>query len=93
MIDILLQDIRIDFGFKQILKSVSFEIKQGDKIGIVDGNGAGKTTLFNIITRTQPPDSGAVTVRKGVAIGYLEQTPEKSEVDTGKPSKRLSRIR
>jgi ATPase subunit of ABC transporter with duplicated ATPase domains len=81
MVDISLQDIRIDFGFKQVLKGVSFEIKQGDKIGIVGGNGSGNTTLFKIITGTQQPDGGNITLRKGVTLGYLEQTPEKNGED------------
>lgn len=42
------------------LKEISFEIKQGDRVGIIGRNGAGKSTLLKILSRITPPTSGRI---------------------------------
>ena len=49
------------------LKAVSFEVKQGDRIGIIGRNGAGKSTLLKILSRITAPTSGQVRLRGRVA--------------------------
>ncbi len=49
------------------LKDVSFEINQGDRVGIIGRNGAGKTTLLKILSRITEPTSGKVSITGRVA--------------------------
>jgi ATP-binding cassette subfamily F protein 3 len=61
------------FGDSLILDSITCVINAGDRIGLIGPNGAGKTTLLRIITGSDRPDSGAVTISGDSRIGYLKQ--------------------
>ena len=56
-----------------VLSGVSFQMEKGDKAAIVGINGAGKTTLLRIITGEMEPDTGTVSLQRGLEIGYLAQ--------------------
>jgi len=49
------------------LKDLSFEVKQGDRIGIIGRNGAGKTTLLKLLSRITEPTTGRITIKGRVA--------------------------
>jgi lipopolysaccharide transport system ATP-binding protein len=53
------------------LKDVSFEIKQGDRVGIIGRNGAGKSTLLKLISRITEPTTGKISI-KGRVSSLLE---------------------
>lgn len=49
------------------LKDVSFDIRQGDRVGIIGRNGAGKSTLLKILSRITEPTSGSIRIKGRVA--------------------------
>ncbi len=49
------------------LKDVSFEVKQGDRVGIIGRNGAGKSTLLKILSRITEPTTGRISIKGRVA--------------------------
>lgn len=53
------------------LKDVSFEVKQGDVVGIIGRNGAGKSTLLKILSRVTGPTAGNIKI-KGRVVSLLE---------------------
>lgn len=73
MVVISAQNLSLSFGEETIFSSLSFDVKNDEKIGLVGVNGAGKTSLFKIITGEYTPDSGAVFISKDVKVGYMEQ--------------------
>jgi ATP-binding cassette subfamily F protein 3 len=60
------------FGAKEVLKSVTLQINEGDRVGLVGRNGAGKTTLLKILQGEIKPDTGELTIR-AKKVCYLSQ--------------------
>lgn len=63
------------YGERSLFEGLNLGINQGQRIGLIARNGTGKSTLLDILAGKHPPDSGQVTSRKGLRIGYLEQQP------------------
>jgi ATP-binding cassette, subfamily F, member 3 len=62
------------FGIETILKSVTFNLNPGDRMGLIGPNGSGKTTLLRILIGEETPDSGHVQrTPANVRVGYLSQ--------------------
>ncbi len=61
------------FGDTQILKPFDLRILRGDRVGFVGPNGAGKTTLLNMLTGQLAPDTGHVTLGKGLEMAVFDQ--------------------
>jgi ATP-binding cassette, subfamily F, member 3 len=68
-----LRNVSLSFPDKKVLEDVSFTVYPEDRISLVGENGAGKTGIFRILKGTQTPDTGEVSLLRGVRIGYLEQ--------------------
>ncbi|KPU27144.1 ABC transporter ATP-binding protein [Caloranaerobacter sp. TR13] len=75
MIELSLNDVEKYYGANKILKKISFEVKTGERVGVVGSNGAGKTTIFKIIAGIGNYENGIISIRKGATIGYLDQIP------------------
>jgi ABC-type branched-subunit amino acid transport system ATPase component len=63
-----LREVGHAFGGFTVLRSVSFDVPQGQIVGLIGPNGSGKTTLFNIVTGYIAPLRGRVLYR-GAALG------------------------
>lgn len=74
-----LQNIKKDFGIKEVLRDASFSIEPNDKVGLIGVNGSGKSTLLKMIAGIEPTDGGQRLVKSGVRIIYLPQQPEIDE--------------
>lgn len=61
------------FGVRQVFSNVSFEIKQGERLGLVGPNGAGKSTLMKCILGLEELDEGSIVKHDSATIGYLQQ--------------------
>ena len=72
----------LGYGAKKILTDISYEIPEGDFLGLVGPNGAGKTTMLRNILGSLAPLSGTVTVRPGLRFGYV---PQRESVDSVYP--------
>ena len=66
-------DISHEFPTKEVFSSVTVGINEGDRIGIVGRNGDGKSTLMKILTKQIVPDSGRITWRSDIRVGFLTQ--------------------
>lgn len=59
-----------------ILDGISFEVYEGEHVGILGKNGAGKTTLFRLISGELEPDEGDIVMPAGKRAGILTQIPK-----------------
>lgn len=73
MIVLSCKDIHKSYGIDIILKNVTFNINEGEHIGLVGPNGAGKSTILKIINKQIETDSGDIFIDKSKKIGYLSQ--------------------
>lgn len=71
------KQVNKSFGNRDILKEISFDIRNCEKIGLVGWNGAGKTTMMKLLMGSVQPDSGSITRYPAeIKIGYLPQSTD-----------------
>uniref|UniRef100_A0A7R9YWU0 ABC transporter domain-containing protein n=1 Tax=Chlamydomonas euryale TaxID=1486919 RepID=A0A7R9YWU0_9CHLO len=77
-----MENVSMAFKNQQVLKDISWEVKKGERVGLVGVNGAGKTTQLQIIMGKLAPDGGnVVKAKKNMKIAYLAQ---EFDVDLGR---------
>ena len=69
------ENISKSFGERVLFEGLNFGLNQGDKVALIANNGTGKTSMLKIISGKDTSETGKITVRKGIRIGYLEQEP------------------
>ncbi|MRN52021.1 ribosomal protection-like ABC-F family protein [Paenibacillus monticola] len=76
------QNVQKYHGAQLVLNDITFDIRQGEKIGLIGRNGCGKTTLFHLLNGEERPDQGQISLRRGSVIGLLSQIQEVSGQET-----------
>src|SRR5271165_7210519 len=76
MILISAQGLGRQYASDPIFLDLAFEIRAGERIGLVGPNGAGKTTLMKLLGGIETPEYGHVYVRPGIRVSLLVQQPE-----------------
>ncbi len=67
------KDLTVEVGGRVTLGGASFQVRPGDKVGLVGRNGAGKTSLLKVLAGDAPPAGGRSTIRG--RLGFLTQDP------------------
>src|SRR3984957_13527749 len=80
LIMIAASGIELRAGARLLLADASFQVAEGDRIGLVGRNGAGKTTLAKVLSGAGQPAAG--TIRRTGTVGYLPQDPRTGDLDT-----------
>ena len=63
------------YGANKLFENISFQIKTGERIGLIGQNGSGKTTLMKILMGLEEYQGGEISLRRDTKIGYLNQIP------------------
>ncbi|MEO0651809.1 MAG: ABC-F family ATP-binding cassette domain-containing protein, partial [Planctomycetota bacterium] len=73
---LIAENLKRLYGGQEVLQGASLRVEPGEKLGIVGRNGGGKSTLLRLITRTEEPDGGSLSIARGATVGYVPQRPE-----------------
>ena len=73
MIEIELNNVKKNYGLKNVLDGINFEVKTGERISLIGENGSGKSTLIKIILGKDKDFSGETKINPSVKIGYIPQ--------------------
>jgi ATP-binding cassette subfamily F protein 3 len=66
-------DVSLTLGGETLFDGLSFQVHEGDHIGLVGPNGSGKSSLFRLLAGSIEPDGGVVKLVPGVHVGFLPQ--------------------
>ena len=70
---IQLSELTKTFGERVLLDAVTWQVTDGERVGLAGPNGAGKTTLLRMLAGLDEPDSGLIIRPSGLTVGYLPQ--------------------
>jgi ABC transport system ATP-binding/permease protein len=64
------------FGVAPLFRNLSFQVSEGERIGVIGPNGSGKSTLLEILSGRLQPDSGELAFRKGTHLSLVRQVSD-----------------
>ncbi|MEA4911514.1 MAG: ABC-F family ATP-binding cassette domain-containing protein [Oscillospiraceae bacterium] len=73
--------VAVAFGANEVLRDVSFQIHEKERVGLVGYNGCGKTTLLSVLTGELPASGGSFALKAKATLGYQRQM---ASLDTSK---------
>ena len=76
MVLLSVDNLKKSFADRTLFSDVSFEIRTGDRVGLIGVNGSGKTTLMRILMGKEPYDGGSFGMPQGTKLSYVEQIPK-----------------
>ncbi|RPJ64000.1 MAG: ABC transporter ATP-binding protein, partial [Dehalococcoidia bacterium] len=68
-----IQNVKLALGETPLFDCISLAVEKGEKVALVGRNGSGKSTLLRLIEGSIKPDSGTVSLQKGIRSAYLPQ--------------------
>ena len=68
-----IHNLTVSFQGDDLFSRITFQLRSGDRVGLVGKNGAGKSTLLRIIAGEQEFDTGQLASDKDISIGFLKQ--------------------
>ena len=74
--------LKLSYGDLDIFSSITLEVADRARIGIVGPNGGGKTSLLRVLVGEIEPNGGTVSRTRGLRIGYVPQTPQQDKYAT-----------
>ncbi len=74
------QNLSKAFGPRPLFENLTFGLSRGEKTGLIGPNGSGKSTLLKILAGLEKVDSGILSIRRGLTVGYL---PQEEKYDDG----------
>ncbi len=73
------ENLKKSYADRTLFSDVSFDIRPGERVGLIGVNGSGKTTLMRILMGKEPYDCGTFGMRSGTKLSYVEQIPKLDE--------------
>jgi len=75
MIELNLNNLTKFYGANKIFQNISFDVKTGERIGLIGQNGCGKTTIMKILMGIEEHQGGEISLRKDNKVGILKSNP------------------
>ena len=79
MIEVELNNIKKNYGLKNILDGFNMQLKTGERVALIGPNGSGKSTVLKIINGDEKIDFGTINIRKNAEICMLNQIYQNEE--------------
>ena len=77
-----LSQIALTYGVNPDFEDMGMVVHTGDRGSLVGRNGSGKSTLMKVMAGLVEADAGQRVVSPGASVGYMEQTPDLSMIQT-----------